>query len=108
MNKIDKLEPEALARLRVRLPKAWFVSAHDPADVVSVRERIIAIFEATYAEAELVVPYDRQAVLGEMHEAGRVDDARYDESGAAVRFRAEPETIARFRALLARPPATKR
>jgi GTP-binding protein HflX len=108
MNKIDKLEPAALDRLRVRLPEAWFVSAHDPADVASVRERIIAIFEATYAEAELVVPYDRQAVLGEMHEAGRVDDARYDESGAAVRFRAEPETIARFRAILARPPAPKR
>jgi GTP-binding protein HflX len=108
MNKIDKLEPAALDRLRVRLPEAWFVSAHDPADVASVRERIIAIFEATYAEAELVVPYDRQAVLGEMHEAGRVDDARYDETGAAVRFRAEPETIARFRAILARPPAAKR
>jgi GTP-binding protein HflX len=108
MNKIDKLEPEELARLRVRLPEAWFVSAHDPADVASVRERIIAIFEATYAEAELVVPYDRQAVLGEMHEAGRVEDARYDESGAAVRFRAEPETIARFRAILARLPAAKR
>jgi GTPase len=108
MNKIDKLEPEEIGRLRVRLPEAWFVSAHDPADVASVRERIIAIFEATYAEAELVVPYDRQAVLGEMHDAGRVEDARYDESGAAVRFRAEPETIARFRAILARPPAAKR
>jgi GTP-binding protein HflX len=108
MNKIDKLEPAALGRMRVRLPGAWFVSAHDPADVASVRERIVAIFEATYAEAEIVVPYDRQAVLGEMHEAGRVDDARYDETGAAVRFRAEPETIARFRAILARPPAAKR
>ncbi len=102
MNKTDKLEPEALARLRVRLPEAWFVSAHNPADVASVRERIVAIFEATYAEAELVIPYDRQAILGEMHETGRVADERYDESGVTVRFRAEPETIARFRKRLDR------
>jgi len=108
MNKVDKVSPEELRRLRARLPEAWFVSAHDPADVARVRESIIAIFEATYAEAELLVPYDRQAVLGEMHEAGRVADERYDEGGVTVRFRAEPETIARLRAMLARPAAARR
>jgi GTP-binding protein HflX len=102
MNKIDKLESEQLAGLRRRLPGAWFVSAHDPADVVRVRERIIAIFEATYEEVELVVPYDRQGLLSELHQAGRVADERYDESGVTVRFRAEPDTIARMRTLLAR------
>lgn len=104
MNKVDRLAPEDLRALRVRLPQAWFVSAHDPADVARLRDRLIAIFETTYAEAELVVPYDRQAVLREMHEAGRVADERYDESGVTVRFRAEPETIARVLSLLARPP----
>jgi GTPase len=108
MNKIDKLAPEDLRGLRGRLPEAWFVSAHDPADVARVRERIIALFEATYVEAELLVPYDRQAVLSEMHEAGRVADERYDESGVTVRFRAEPETIARLRTILARPVASVR
>jgi hypothetical protein len=43
-----------------------------------------------------------------MHEAGRVADERYDESGVTVRFRAEPETIARMRTVLARPVAVKR
>jgi len=103
MNKIDRVAPEALARLRLRLPDAWFVSAHDPADVASMRERVIALFEATYEEVEILVPYDRQGVLSEMHEAGRVADERYDESGVTVRFRAEPETIARVRSVLARP-----
>ena len=108
MNKIDRLAPEELRRLRARLPEAWFVSAHDPADVARVRERIIAIFEATYAETELLVPYDRQAVLSEMHDAGRVADERYDEAGVTVRFCAEPETIARLRTILARPAAARR
>jgi len=102
MNKIDRLAPEDLHALRVRLPHAWFVSAHDPADVARARDRLIAIFDAMYAEAEIVVPYDRQAVLSEMHEAGRVADERYDESGVTVHFRADPETIARVRSLLAR------
>src|SRR5213078_1433852 len=30
MNKVDRLDADMLARLRVRLPDAWFVSAHDP------------------------------------------------------------------------------
>ena len=103
MNKIDKLAPEDLRLLRARLPDAWFVSAHAPADVAAVRERIVAIFEATYVEAELLVPYDRQGLLSEMHEAGRVAEERYEEAGVTVRLRAEPETIARLRTILARP-----
>ncbi|WP_146647792.1 GTPase HflX [Labilithrix luteola] len=102
MNKIDRLAPEELAALRVRLPDAWFVSAHDPSDVASVRERIIGIFEATYVESEFVIPYDRQAVLSEMHDSGRVSAERYEENGVIVTYRAEPEVIARFRSKLER------
>lgn len=102
MNKVDRLEPETLARLRARLPDAWFVSAHDPNDVATIRERVITIFEATYVEHELVIPYDRQAVLSEMHDSGRVADERYEDSGIMVTYRAEPETIARFKSKLAK------
>ncbi len=102
MNKIDRLDESDLARLRVRLPDAWFVSAHDPKDVALIRERIVAIFEATYIEGELVIPYDRQAVLSEMHDFGRVGDQRYEENGIVVSYRAEPETIARFKSKLAK------
>jgi hypothetical protein len=41
--------------LHRRLPDAWFVSAHDRAEVARVRERVVAISEASYD-----VPYDRQ------------------------------------------------
>jgi GTPase len=102
MNKVDRLETAELAALRARLPDAWFVSAHDPADVATVRDRIITLFESTYVEEELVIPYDRQAVLSEMHDSGRVADERYEDTGITVTYRAEPETIARFKSRLAK------
>ena len=100
MNKIDLLEPDELQRLRVRLPDAWFVSARDPKDVAAVRQRIIEIFESAYEEIEVVIPYDRQAVLSEMHDSGRVVDERWEEAGVTVRWRAEPEAIGRVRSRL--------
>ncbi|MDB4933756.1 MAG: ychF [Labilithrix sp.] len=102
MNKVDRLDAETLARLRVRLPDAWFVSAHDPKDVALIRDRIVTIFEATYVEDELLIPYDRQAVLSEMHDSGRVGGERYEDSGIIVTYRAEPETIARFKSKLSK------
>jgi GTP-binding protein HflX len=102
MNKVDRIDPETLARLRVRLPDAWFVSAHDPKDVALIRDRIIAIFEASYVEDELTIPYDRQAVLSEMHDFGRVGDQRYEDSGIIVTYRADADTIARLKSKLAK------
>ena len=102
MNKVDRLDATELTRLRALHPEAWFVSAHDPADIVKIRERIIAIFEATYIEEEMIVPYDRQAVLSEMHDSGRVAAERYEDSGIMVTYRADPETLARFKSKLSK------
>lgn len=102
MNKIDLLEPDALARLRARLPDAWFVSARDRADVARVRARIIEIFEVSYEETEIVIPYDRQGLLSEMHDTGRVVEEAWGDQGVTVRWRAEPEAIGRLQARLRR------
>lgn len=102
MNKVDRMAPEELERLRKLEPDAWFVSAHDPKDVAWIREQIIGVFEASYLTEELVVPYTRQAVLSEMHDSGRVTDERYEEGGITVTFRAEAETIARMKSKLAK------
>jgi len=101
MNKIDRLSSLELASLKRHLPDAWTISAHDPKDVAWVRERIVEHFEAAYEEAELVVPYDRQRLVSEMHEAGKVCEERYEEQGVVVRFRGDAETIARLRSRLA-------
>ena len=102
MNKIDRLPAEELARLQRLEPEAWFVSAHDPADVAKVRERIIGIFESSYIEEEFVIPYDRQAILSEMHDSGRVLAERYEDAGVFVTYRAEADTMARLKSKLAK------
>ncbi len=102
MNKVDRLDPEELARLQRLVPDAWFVSAHDPKDVALIRERIIGIFEASYIEEELVIPYSAQGILSEMHDSGRVAAERYEDTGIFVTYRAEAETLARFKSKLAK------
>jgi GTP-binding protein HflX len=103
MNKIDLLAPEDVDRLGAQLPDAWLVSARSQTDVVRVRASIIEIFEASYEEGEIVVPYDRQGVLSEMHDTGHVIEERWEEQGVFVRWRAEAETIARITSKLGRP-----
>ena len=56
----------------------------------------VGFFEASYAEAEFLVPYARQALISELHEAGRVVETRYDEDGVRLKFRADSETLDRL------------
>jgi GTP-binding protein HflX len=102
MNKIDRLSPEALAERQRALPDAWFVSARSEAGVARIRAGIVSFFEASYASAELVVPYASQRLIAELHEAARVEGERYEEDGVHVAVRADPITLARFRSKLAR------
>jgi GTP-binding protein HflX len=97
MNKMDRVAPEERSVLERAQPDAWFLSAHDAADVARVHERIVAFFESSYATAELVVPYQHQGLVSEMHESGRVEREAYEDDGVHVRFRGDPETIAKFR-----------
>ena len=102
MNKVDRIPAEELARLQRLEPDAWFVSAHDPAHVANVRERIIGIFESSYIEEEFVIPYDKQALLSEMHDSGRVLNERYEDAGVFVTYRAEAEMMARVKSKLSK------
>ena len=103
MNKVDQLDAETLQRLRARLKDAWFISAHAPADVASVRQRIVDFFEASYEEAELLVPYSLQRLVSEMYESGKVEEETYGEDGVRIRLRTDAETMGRLRARLAAP-----
>lgn len=100
LNKRDRVEPAALEALAARFPDAWVVSAHDAADVEAIHDRIVALFEAAYAEATFTVPYDRQALVSEMHESGRVVDTRYEEDAVHVTVRAPEGVLTRLRAAL--------
>ena len=55
LNKVDRLDAEARAALVAELPEAILLSAKDPADVATLRGTIIAFFESTMVEGDLVV-----------------------------------------------------
>jgi GTP-binding protein HflX len=104
MNKIDRLSPEAQTELAAEHPDAWLVSAHDPTSVLELRSKLVQFFEAEFVTAELKVPYDRQSMIRELYESGRVEAERYEEDGVHVRFRGDRPTIERIKSALGTQP----
>ena len=100
MNKIDRLSESELASLRAEQPEAWFLSAKSPSDVAELRLRIIAFFESSYVQAELLVPFSEQKLLAEMHATMNVLSTRYEEAGVFVDVRADAAAIEQLRGRL--------
>jgi GTP-binding protein HflX len=100
-NKADRLDPDTRAALARRFPDAVVLSAHDPADVTALRQTIVDFFESTMVDEELVIPYAKQSILGEVYENARVVGEDYDEAGTRLRVRALPAAVARLRKAIA-------
>jgi GTP-binding protein HflX len=97
-NKVDRVaevDRAPLAR-RHRDEKTILLSAHDPGDVAALRATIVAFFEERMVEAELVVPYAKQSLLGDVYENARVVGESYDEQGTHLRVRGLPGAVARL------------
>ena len=58
---------------------------------------MLAFFEASMVEEKLLVPYAKQALLGEVYESARVVGEEYDETGTRLTVRGLPAAIARLR-----------
>ncbi len=90
-NKIDKLPdhklPEGLAE---RFPDHIVVSARDPADVLRLHKAIVEFFDKSLTETELLVPYDRPHLRGQIFAAAQVLGEEYDEVGTRFRVRIDP------------------
>jgi len=102
-NKIDACgdadaEARATAALLARWPEAVVMSARRPADVVRLRERLVAFFNRDLVEGDVCVPYDRQQLRGEIFAACEVLGERYDEGGVIFRVRAHPAMLERLQA----------
>lgn len=65
-----------------------------------LRETLIAHFEAEMVEDELVLPYAKQSLLGEIYENARVLSEDYDATGRILKVRGLPGAIARLRSAL--------
>ncbi|MDP1585862.1 MAG: GTPase HflX [Bradyrhizobium sp.] len=101
LNKIDRVSEEDRAALREKHPDAILLSAASPPDVAALRETIIAFFEASMMEDELVLPYAKQGLLSDVYENARVLSEDYDATGRVMRVRGLPAAIARLRRTLA-------
>ncbi|RKH26093.1 GTPase HflX [Corallococcus praedator] len=95
-NKADRLEAPAKEALLAKHPDALMLSAHQPDDVVMLRKNIIAFFESSMVEADLVIPYARQGRISEVYEHTTVVSQAYDESGSRLRVRGLPGAIAKL------------
>jgi GTP-binding protein HflX len=101
LNKIDRVAEADRDALREKHPDAILVSAKSPQDVAMLRETLIAFFEAAMVEEELVLPYAKQSLLGEVYENSRVLSEEYDATGRVLKVRGLPGAIARLRSALA-------
>jgi GTP-binding protein HflX len=99
LNKADRLDEGQRASVlrQHRGEDVVLLSAHDPEGVAELRRRILAFFEARMVEEELLVPYAKQAALGEVYEHARVVGEAYAEEGAKLTVRGLPGAIARLR-----------
>jgi GTP-binding protein HflX len=100
LNKVDCLTADQREELTRGFPEGWQVSSRNPGDVSDVRARVLTFFESFYVEGELFVPYDRQRLVSQMHDNGKVLEQGYEEGGVRVRLRTDPETMDRLRAEL--------
>ena len=96
LNKADRLDEKQRAALVARHPDGVVLSAHSHDDVMGLRQRIIDHFEKSMVEAELVIPYAKQALIAEVYESARVVSESFDEAGRKLVIRALPGALARL------------
>ena len=96
LNKIDLLDEDERAEVRISHPDAVQVSAVTGEGLEQLRARMERAFEETMAPVELLVPYSEGARLHELHEvAGKVEREDGPE-GVLVRTRLPIGEIHRF------------
>jgi GTPase len=102
-NKIDRVgdaaaEDAARAALLARWPDAVVMSARRPADVAALHARLVAFFSRALVEGEILVPYDRQHLRGQIFSECEVLGERYQDDGVVFRVRAPSALLERLRA----------
>ena len=96
-NKVDRLDAAEKTRLAHDHPDALLLSAHAPEDVAALRAAILQFFDDAMVEAELVVPYSKQSLIGEVYENAKVLAEEYDDAGTHLKLRGLPGAIARLK-----------
>jgi GTP-binding protein HflX len=93
MNKVDLIDEEARADLRLRHPDAVLISAETGEGLDELRARIAAAVRETLTAVELLVPFGDGDRLSELHEIA--GDLEREDREDGVRVRALlPATVA--------------
>jgi GTP-binding protein HflX len=103
LNKIDRVgdaaaEEAARGALLARWPDAIVMSARRPTDVAALHARLVAFFGRSLVEGEVLVPYDRQHLRGQIFTECEVLGERYQDDGVVFRVRASASLLERLRA----------
>jgi GTP-binding protein HflX len=101
LNKIDRVSEDDRVALQAKHPDAILLSSKRAEDVSALRETIVAFFEASMVDDQLILPYAKQGLLGEVYENARVLSQDYDATGRIMNVRGLPAAIARLRRALA-------
>jgi GTP-binding protein HflX len=96
LNKIDLVSEADRAALAEEFPDALSLSAKSAADQELLRDTIVRFFEGQGVEKALFVPYQRQRLVAQLHEAAHVLSETHDEHGTHLQVRASAEVLARF------------
>jgi GTP-binding protein HflX len=103
LNKIDRVgdaaaEEVARKRLLARWPDAIVMSARRPSDVTALHDHLVAFFSRGLVEGEVLVPYDRQHLRGQIFSECEVLGERYQDDGVIFHVRAPAALLERLRA----------
>ena len=87
LNKADALDDERRRELAFRHPEAVLVSALTGEGLDALGERIVAEFERTLRDVELLVPFSEGGTLSELHDVRRRPRARGHRDGVRISAR---------------------
>ena len=101
LNKRDRLDDDAIAKLRREFPEAIVISAKVREDIGVLRDAIVTFFDGALVEEEVFVPYAQQKLVHRFYEGMTVLGERHDELGTHVRVRAPAAALERLRSQVA-------
>ena len=96
MNKVDLLDDEERAELRLRHGEAVLISADSGEGLDELRERIATAVRAGLTDVELLLPFDSGRLLSELHEIAGDLEREDREDGVHVRAKLPPAIAERF------------
>lgn len=101
-NKIDHVgdagtRAEHEAFLRTKYPDCIVMSARNPADVVTMHQKIVDFFQQDLIETEVLVPWSMQKLRGELYEKCQVLEERADNDGAIFKILTAPDILSNIK-----------